>query len=429
MAQATSPAYLTPDIERALAGVRRRIRWYVWVEGLSLAVIWVGAMFWAVLALDYLPVLVGASEMPAAARGILLVAVAAVLVYILYRWIGRRLAVPLRDHSMALLLERKYADLQESLVTAVEMNETPAHAAEFSPEMLAHTTAVAKEGIRGARPGRIFNYGPLVLRAALALVLAGSIGTFAAAKADTAVQAIKRLYLMSDEPWERSARIEVMGIEVQRAPAPGESTPRTVELAFENGVVKVAKGANVALKVRALTPPAVKVAPLTCSVQYRAERTADGSGGDRGSVLMSGFREAGGYRHFRYDGKPFKGMLATLTFDVVGYDHRVRDYRLEVVESPAIVSTRLDLAYPEYMVDEATSNYLPVKDQEYLPQGTFIPLGTKVTLKFESNKNLRRAEIYKVDHLGRKSLDVVEIASGQADASALHIRSARWRGT
>ena len=415
MAQATSPAYLTPEIERALAGVRRRIRWYVWVEGLSLAVIWIGLMFWVALALDYLPVLVGASEMPAVARGILLAAVAAVLVYILYRWIGRRIVVPLYDHSMALLLERKHADLEESLVTAVEMNETPAHAAEFSSEMLAHTTAVAKERIRGARPGRIFNYGPLVLRAALALALAGSIGAFASAKSDTALQAVKRLYLMSDKPWERSARIEVVGIEVQRAPAPGESTPRTVELPFENGVVKVAKGAHVALKVRALTPPAAKVAPLTCSVQYRAERTADGSGGDRGSVLMSSFRESAGYRHFRYDGKPFKGILATLTFDVVGYDHRVRDHRLEVVESPAIISTRLDLAYPDYMVDEATSNYLPVKDQEYLPQGTFIPTGTKVTLKFESNKQLRRAEIYKVDHLDHKSVDVVELGVDHAD--------------
>jgi hypothetical protein len=415
MAQATSPVYLTPDIERALAGVRRRIRWYVWVEGLSLAVIWVGAMFWVGLALDYLPVLVGASEMPAAARGVLLVAVAAVLVYILYRWIGRRLVVPLHDHSMALLLERKYADLQESLVTAVEMSETPSHAAEFSPEMLAHTMAVAKEKIREARPGRIFNYGPLALRAALALALAGSIGAFAATKADAAAQAVQRLYFMSDEPWERSARIEVVGIDVQRAPAPGESTPRTVELPFENGLVKVAKGANVALKVRALTPPAAKVAPLTCTIQYRAEHTADGSGGDRGSVLMGSFREVGGYRHFRYDGKPFKGILASLTFDVVGYDHRVRGYRLEVVESPAIISTRLDLAYPDYMVDEATSNYLPVKDQDYLPQGTFIPLGTKVTLKFESNKNLRRAEIYKVDHQDNKTVDVVEIPPAQTD--------------
>src|SRR5262245_40316950 len=117
MAQATSPVLLTPDIQQALARVRRRIRWYVWLDGLSLAVIWLGAMFWVALALDYLPVLVGASEMPALARGILLGGVAAVLAVLLYRSIVRRIWVPLRDHSMALLVERKHAGLQDSLVT------------------------------------------------------------------------------------------------------------------------------------------------------------------------------------------------------------------------------------------------------------------------------------------------------------------------
>ncbi len=262
----TTPSLLTPDIQRALGGVRRRIRWYVWVEGLSLAVIWVGSMFWLALALDYLPVLVGASEMPSLARGVVLLLVACVLAFILYRWIWRRIVVPLRDHSMALLLERKNEELQDSLVTTVELSEVPSHAAEFNPEMLAHTTGAAQQGIRGIRPGRIFNYGPLALRVALALGLIGSIGGLAAVQGKTVSQAARRLYLLSDDPWERNAQIEVVGIEVQRAAAPGESTPRTVELPFENGVVKVAKGVNVALKVRALLPPAAKSVPKSCTI-------------------------------------------------------------------------------------------------------------------------------------------------------------------
>jgi hypothetical protein len=408
----TTPTHLTPEIQRALGGVRRRIRWYVWIEGLSLAVIWVGSMFWLALALDYLPVLVGASEMPAVARGVVLAGVAAVLAFILYRWIWRRIVVPLRDHSMALLLERKNEELQDSLVTTVELSEVPSHAAEFNPEMLAHTTDAARLGIRGIRPGRIFNYGPLALRVALALGLLGSIGGFAAVQAKTVTQAARRLYLLSDDPWERNAQIEVVGIEVQRAAAPGESTTRTFELPFENGVVKVAKGANVALKVQALLPPASKMAPNKCTIYYRADRASDGSGGERGSVLMSSSRDAGGLRHFRFDGKPLRGMLTSLTFDVVGYDHRVRDLRLEVVESPAIIATHLNLIYPGYLVDEATSNYLPVNDQEYLPAGTFIPVGTNVTLKFTSNKPLKQADIYNVDS---KKATTVTIPAGQAN--------------
>ena len=408
----TSPTLLTPEIERALGGVRRRIRWYVWVEGLSLAVIWVGTMFWLALAIDYLPVLVGASEMPAIARGVLLAGVAAVLAYILYWWIGRRIVVPLRDHSMALLLERKHEALQDSLVTTVELAEAPAHAAEFNPEMLAHTTDAAQAGIRGTRPGRIFNYGPLALRVALALGLLGSIGGFAAVEGKTVAQAAKRLYLLSDDPWERNAQIEVVGIEVQRPAAPGEATTRTVELPFVNGVVKVARGVNVALKVRALLPPAAKVAPNKCTIYYRADRASDGSGGERGSVLMASSRDAGGFRHFRFDGKPLRGVLTSLTFDVVGYDHRIKDLRLEVVDSPAIIATHLDLMYPAYMVDEATSNYLPVKSQEYLPAGTFIPLGTNVTLKFTANKPLKEAQVYNVD---TKEVTTVVIPAEQAN--------------
>ncbi len=127
---------------------------------------------------------------------------------------------------------------------------------------------------------------------------------------------------------------------------------------------------------------------------------------------MNSSRDAGAYRHFRFDGKPLRGMLASLSFDVVGYDHRVRDLRLEVVDSPAIIATHLDLTYPQYMVDEATSNYLPVTGQEYLPAGTFIPLGTNVTLKFTANKPLKQAEIYNLD---TKEVTTVPIGADQAN--------------
>ena len=110
-----------PIPARLLAGLRWRIRLYVWLEGLALAVIWLGLMFWISLGLDYLPVLVGASEMPAVARGVLLVGTAAVLAWLLYQFVLRRAFVRLADRSMALLLERKFTGFHDSLVTAVEM--------------------------------------------------------------------------------------------------------------------------------------------------------------------------------------------------------------------------------------------------------------------------------------------------------------------
>ena len=63
---------IDPQIQRTLQRLRSRIRLFVWIEGISLAIVWLGVMFWLGLAVDYLPVLVGANELAQGARGILL---------------------------------------------------------------------------------------------------------------------------------------------------------------------------------------------------------------------------------------------------------------------------------------------------------------------------------------------------------------------
>lgn len=394
-----------------LAGLRWRIRLYVLLEGLSLGVIWLGLMFWISLGLDYLPVLVGASEMPAVARGVLLLATAAVLAWLLYRFVLRRVFVRLADRSMALLLERKFRGFDESLVTAVEMAEVPDHATPFSRDLLAKTSDEAFAAADDVRYAEVMNYGRLNLRLLAAAALALSVGAFGAFNASAFDTATKRLYLLSNQSWPRSASIRVTGIEVLRTAAPGQEAPRSVTIPFEDRVVKVAKGANVQLKVEADLAPKAKVVPQQCTIYYRTQNS-DGSRGERGSVVMSSFRDTTGTRNFWFGNKPFKGVLSTIQFDVVGFDHRVSGFRLEVVDSPAVVGTHMDLTYPSYMVDEATSNFLPVTDKEYLPAGTFIPLGTKVTLKFESNKLLKQAEILDVASGERTT---IEIPSGKSE--------------
>jgi hypothetical protein len=415
MATANTTLELNPGIRSVLAGVRRRIRLYVLLEGLSLAAIWLGLTFWLAFALDYLPILVGASEMPAVARGVMLAGIAGFLVFILYRYIGRRLFVPLHDRSMAVLLERKFAGLQDSLVTAVEMEESPQHAAEFNLEMLSRTAERAGVGAGQLHVGQVFNYVPLVLKVLLALLLVAPILPFFVLNKDALELAASRLYLLRSDPWPRSSHIEVVGLELQSSPGPGETAPRMTEVQFENGVAKVAKGSSVALKVRALGAPEARVVPQSCTIYYHALKTDGNSRSERGSVQMTNGRDAGGYRNFRFDGKPFKGVLSTLEFDVVGYDYRARGYRLEVVDSPAVISTKLDMTYPPYMVDEATSNYLPVTDQDYLPSGTFIPLGTSVTVKFRTNKDLRQAKILNVETGKAEEIAISESGSSKQE--------------
>jgi hypothetical protein len=427
MATGSATVALTPDLQSLLAGLRWRIRFYIWLEGLSLAVIWLAAMFWFGFALDYLPVLVGASEMPALARGILLVATGGTLAFILYRWILSRAFVHLGDRSMALLLERRFSGFHDSLVTSVELADLPDHASAFSRELLGKTKDEARAEVGSVQYLRVFRTGPLAWKVLLAVGLGLSVFAFYGANARAFEHAAERLYLLSNEPWPRSALIEVEGVEVQRAAAPGEEAGRTLTIPFDkSGVVKVAKGSNVSLRIRAAQAPQAQVVPQYCTVYYRTLKTEAGIRGERGSVTMSNFRDATDWRNFWFDGKPFKGVLSTIQFDVVGYDHRVSGYRLEVVDSPAVVETTLDMTYPPYMVDEATANHLPVKEQPYLPAGTFIPTGTEVTLKFKSNKPLKQAEIVPSD--GSQST-VIDIPANAKDGTSFGYKIAALAGS
>jgi hypothetical protein len=417
---------LAPDLQSLLAGLRWRIRLYIWAEGLALAVIWLGLMFWVGFALDYLPVLMGSSEMPAGPRAFLLAASGIVLGIILYRWIGRRAFVPLGDRTLALLLERRFDQFDDSLVTAVEMASLPDHASAFNRELLARTTDEARAKRNVVRYLRVFNAGSLAQKLLAALLIVGSLVGLYAANATAFDLAGRRLYLLSDEPWPRSARIEVVGIELLRSIAPGDEGPRTITVPFEQNVVKVAKGTNVSLKVRAAQAPEAEVVPQQCTVYYRTLKGGAHVRGERGSVTMSNFRDTTAWRNFWFDGKPFKGVLSTIEFDVVGYDHRASGYKLEVVDSPAVVETRLDLVYPQYMVDEATSSHLPVENQPYLPAGTFVPVGTQVTLKFKTNKPLRQAEIVPSDGGERTTID---ISSAAKDPQSFAYRIDALRGS
>ena len=161
MATGSASVALTSDLQSLLAGLRWRIRLFIWLEGLSLAVIWLAAMFWIGFALDYLPVLVGASEMPAVARAILLVGTGGVLAFILYRWILSRAFVQLGDRSMALLLERRFSGFHDSLVTSVELAELPDHASAFSRELLGKTKDEARAEVASVHYLRVFNTGAL----------------------------------------------------------------------------------------------------------------------------------------------------------------------------------------------------------------------------------------------------------------------------
>ncbi len=344
------------DLPSAVSGLldrlRKRIRWYVWLEGLALAIIWLGLAFWIGLALDYLPVLVGAGEMPRWARTGLLIGVTSGLLYILYYWVFRRVFVRLANRSLALLLERYYPEFDDSLVTTVELSDQPHDS--YQQSMLSQTEAEAVKRAPSVHLGRVFNRVPLVRNLAGATVAVASVLLFAVLAQQAFATWTSRLLLLSDETWPRRTYLEVLD--------------------FGEGQITVAEGSDLTVRVRAdatrPTPP-----PDVCVIAYRLD------GGEYGRVNMSRDGEPrDGHQYYRFDGKPFKGMLEDVDFDIIGFDFRISDLRVDVVKSPSVIDVEMACQLPEYTGRLA-------RKQKWRP-GASLPVGTRIDFTVQASKPL-----------------------------------------
>ncbi len=338
---------LTATTRAALDSLRRKIRGYVWLEGLAGVVIWLGAAFWIELGIDWF------FEPPAVARGLLLALVGGVLAVIVYRLIGRRAFVRMSDRSMAMLLERKFPQFQETLLTSVELTERRPAAEECNALMLDRTCRLADDAVPRVRVAEVLNRAPLRRGVMAAGLLAASVAYFVLVHPGGFGTWARRSLLMSAELWPRQTRLVVEG--------------------FDAGAVKVARGADLDVVVKAdLTKPVV---PQTVEIRYRTEEGARG----RATMSREGRvdRARDRYQEFSHT---FRGVLTPITFDVVGGDDAVRGLKVEVVDSPTIVDMELECEYPAYM--GRARRTVPVSGP------MLIPAGTRVTVHARANKEL-----------------------------------------
>lgn len=347
---------LPSAIRGVLAGVRRRIRAYVWGEGLAIVVAAIGLMFWLGLAADWL------FEPSVKTRQMAIAAAIVVTLVVAYRYLLRRAFVPISDATAALLLERRFPTLNEQLITAVEAADSPERAAEFRPEFLGNTTQMASEAVARLPIGTLFDNRPLVRAGALAIASLLSIAVFAIGSHDTFGFWLQRLAL-SEEPWPRRVQLEVVGF-----PPDGEGR-RTHKLAQDD---------DLELLVHARTDG--YEAPDEVEIRFRL---ADGRRGRDTLTRVGDASTQANYQLFRYE---FKHVAGNMDFDIVGGDDRVHDLHLQVVDRPELYALELECTYPEYLQRE--SRRLPVTG------GMRIPEGTRLVLHASSTKPLTTAHAH-----------------------------------
>ncbi len=391
MPETGSSTLLDPRLALLLDNLRRRVRRYVvWDSVLAIAAV-ILAAFWIGLTLDYLPVWLGGTEMPRLARVILLLAVAVVVLGIVGWMLIGRLRRPLPDDSLALLVERHHPSLAGRLVTAVQLNRPGRSGDSHSPALLQHVHREAAASIDRVDPNRVFRWQPLMRKAMIAgLLLVAAIGLVIISPSAFG-RAASRLTLLSDEPWPRRADLEMVGVELPVVSAQNIDAPPLLIPFDENGVVRLPRGSNPSLRIRAEAETAEL--PIVCTVYYRTDGSDDGQAGEsiRGQSNMRRVgRVVDGYQSFVLDGPPLAGLSDSMTISVRGLDDRLDDFRIEAVTPPVLSSMNVAVRYPNYLRNPGSSD---VDLETAYQSGLRIAEGSNVTMVATATRPLGDAEV------------------------------------
>lgn len=339
------PRKLPDEIPHLLDRLRRRIRAYLLWQTAARVALLAAALFWLGLAIDWF------FEPARGVRTLELIAATTAAISVLVASAWRIARAPLGAKNLALLLERRFPRLGESLLTIVDLAEQPGSTG-FADELIDATARRATAELAQLDLRQVFNLRPLAWRLALASVALGAVGVLAVAAPATTRLYLSRALLLSDAPWPRDTRLSVEG--------------------FHDGQARIARGSDFLVNVKAdsqgVVPDRVRLwyrAPGDSWVSVDLPKRSDGDAG------------AARFEH------PLTSVIDSLDLEIRGGDARLRDLRLEVVDPPQVSSVELVCRYPKYLG----------RAEARLPLATVgpLPIGTAVVARLGLNRPVREA--------------------------------------
>ena len=152
--------------------LRWMIRGYIFLQGVAAFLSVLAILFWISLFVDW------ALEPSQFVRTLLLVIFCAIASVVVYRVAASRLLIPLSERSLALLLERRYHQLGERLVTVVELSERDKESIDYDPRMLESTREEVAQLLPDANVRMVFSVRPLLQAFGISVALLGSVLVF-----------------------------------------------------------------------------------------------------------------------------------------------------------------------------------------------------------------------------------------------------------
>lgn len=364
---------LRPELSALLARLRRQIRRYVVIEGAALILAVLGLLFWLSLAIDHAWFQLSRLELPYWFRAGFDVVVAGAIGFFAVSWIGLRFVRSFRSRALALVLERRFPELDDRLVTAVELAEShESGESELTEAMLNRTIAQAVEASNKINMQDVFDRRPLQRAVLSATFMIASIGGLAAASQSTVETWIDSFVDLDDSYWNREYNLTIRVV----------AQPGDIVREFNDRTYKHPRGADLTLLVEAQDKSKV---PERVQLKYRI---ANGRGS--GTVLCSKV----GDRQFRHS---LVGLLDDVEFRVYGGDFVNRSpYHVEVVDAPQLDGITLECNAPAYTNRRNPDSTPENPKREIVPirgAQVAIPDETEFLLTATANKPLVRVRM------------------------------------
>lgn len=360
---------IPPEIRDVLDDLRRRIRKYVFIEGLSAVVAVLCLLFWFTLSLDVAHFAASKLELPVWFRTVCSVAAIGTLAAAAIVWVLVRSLRRFRARALALVLEKQFPQLGDRLITAVELAVRDQDTNDgLSGAMLQRTVADAAQSVRDLDLEAVFDRRPMFRWLIGGLVLLASVAGFGAVRADAMERWFNAFVLLRDDYWEPYRK---SAMHVRVLVQPGDRIKE-----FTPDGYKHPRGADLTLVADV---PEGRELPQAVDLTYSSLT----GGRSRGEVAMS----LSGERRYRHT---LGQVIEDQQLWVSGGDFINREpYRVVIVEPPQIDRIALACDYPDY------TGWDSLSDREFVVEGAQIslPVETAVVMRAESNKPLTAVQI------------------------------------
>ncbi|MCG6156297.1 hypothetical protein [Rubinisphaera margarita] len=357
------------QIDQILSRLRSSIRRYVFIRGLALVLATLAVLFWLTLSFDTLWFSATRLEIPRPVRLLIVIASLALVIGIAYQALIWQMLIKLKRRALAMLLERRFPELRDRLITVVEMSESndARKPSALTQSMMQRTVADASRLVNSLEIDSVFNFRPLRIAVVAATIGLVSLITVSVASPSTVSRWSDAYLGLEDEYWVRRN-----GLELFVVAQPGDRIRN-----FEDHTLRHATGADLTIMARVLPD---KLPPEQVVVSYRT------STGARGRALMAPAGK-GEFRHTIGD------LVDDLEFTVTGGDFTTpQPYKVIAVPEPAISSMKTVCTYPEY-TGWNQSGVGDERERQIDATEITVPMETELELKATSTKPLKMVRI------------------------------------